>query len=44
MVEIMAGNLEVARIVFQASNINFYETDNAGIIVLCYAADERYRS
>jgi hypothetical protein len=43
MVAIMTGNSEVARIVFQALNINFYETDNAGIIVLGYAADERCR-
>jgi hypothetical protein len=43
MVEIMTGNSKVARIVFQAPNINFYETDNASIIVLGYAANERCR-
>jgi hypothetical protein len=43
LVRILARNSEVARIVFQAPNINFYETDNASSTFLSYAADERYR-
>jgi hypothetical protein len=36
MIAIMTGNPEVARIVFQAPGINFYETDNGNHSVLDY--------
>jgi hypothetical protein len=42
MVAIIIGKPDVAGIVFQVPNINFYEKNKASITVLGYAEDLRY--